>query len=33
MMVRAAIQVGNFMSMVTSGEWWRIKKKYMDMLL
>jgi hypothetical protein len=32
-MVRAAIQVGNFMSMVISGKWWRIKKRYLSLLL
>jgi len=28
-----ATQVGNFISMVTNGEWWRIKKRYMSLLL
>jgi hypothetical protein len=32
-MVRATIQVGNLMSMVTNGEWWRIKKRYLNLLL
>jgi hypothetical protein len=32
-MVRAAIQVGNFMSLVISGERWRIKKRYLSLSL
>jgi hypothetical protein len=28
--VRAIAQVGNFMSMVTSGKWWKIKKRYLN---
>jgi hypothetical protein len=28
--VRAIAQVGNFVSMVTSGEWWKIKKRYLS---
>jgi hypothetical protein len=32
-MVRATIQVGNLMSMVTNDEWWRIKKRYLNLLL
>jgi hypothetical protein len=30
-MVKAVVQMGNFMSMVTSGKWWRIKKRYMSL--
>lgn len=26
-------QVGNFVNMVISDEWWRMKKKYLDLLL
>ncbi len=33
MMVGAVVQVGNFMSMVTSGEWWKIKNRYLNLLL
>jgi hypothetical protein len=33
MMVLVAIQVRNFMSMATIGEWWKIKKRYLDLLL
>jgi hypothetical protein len=32
-MVGVSTQVGNFVSMVISGEWWRIKKRYLDLLL
>jgi hypothetical protein len=32
-MIGVAIQVGNFMSMVTSGEWWKIKKRYLSLSL
>jgi hypothetical protein len=28
-MVRAAVEMGNFVSTVTSGKWWRIKKRYL----
>ncbi len=28
MMVKVVAQMGNFMSMVTSGEWWKFKKRY-----
>jgi hypothetical protein len=31
-MVGAFAQVGNFMSMVISGEWWKIKKRYLSLL-
>ncbi len=30
-MVGATIQMGNFMSMVNSGKWWRIKKRYLSL--
>jgi hypothetical protein len=32
-MVGGAAHVGNFISMVTSGEWWRIKKRCMNLSL
>jgi hypothetical protein len=32
-MVRAAAQVGNFMSMVINGEWWSFKKRYLSLSL
>ncbi len=32
-MVKAVAQMGNFMSMVTSGKWGRIKKRYMSLLM
>jgi hypothetical protein len=33
MMIRAIAQVGNFVSMVINGKWWRIKKKYLNLSL
>jgi len=33
MMVGAIVQMGNFMSMATSGKWWKIKNKYLNLLL
>jgi hypothetical protein len=33
MIVLAAVQVGNFMSMVIRREWWKVKKKNLDLLL
>jgi len=33
MMVGVVAQVGNFMSMVISGEWWKIKNRYLNLLL
>jgi len=30
---RGATHVGNFINMVTTGEWWRIKKRYMNLSL
>jgi hypothetical protein len=33
MMVRAFDQAGNIMSMVISGEWWKIKKRYLSFSL
>jgi hypothetical protein len=32
-MVGAAVQMGNFMSMVNSGKWWRIKNRYLSLLM
>jgi hypothetical protein len=31
-MVLAAVQVGNFMNMVIRGEWWKVKKRNLDLL-
>jgi hypothetical protein len=31
MMVRPTAQMGNFMNMVISGKWWKIKKRYMSL--
>jgi hypothetical protein len=32
-MVLAAIQVGNLMSMVRGGEWWKVKKRQLNLVL
>jgi hypothetical protein len=32
-MALATIKVGNFMSMVRGIEWWKFKKKHLDLLL
>jgi hypothetical protein len=32
MMAGVVVQLGNFMSMVTSGEWWKIKNRYLNLL-
>jgi hypothetical protein len=32
-MIGATAQVGNFMSMVINGKWWRIKKRYLSLSL
>jgi len=33
MMVLTNVQAGNFMNMVTRREWWKVKKRNLDLLL
>jgi hypothetical protein len=32
-MVLVVVQVGDFMSTVIGGEWWKVKKRYLGLLL